>query len=103
MRTKIVATIGPASDLPEILYKMILAGMDVARMNFSHASEEWYAMARKNVLVAAKKAKRKVLIMQGHPRPAYPRWRDAAGGQRVSKSAIRFFSRPRRTTLRRSL
>ena len=64
MRTKIIATIGPASDSEEVIYKMILAGMDVARMNFSHASEAWYLTARKRVLSAAKKAKRKVLIMQ---------------------------------------
>ncbi len=35
-RTKIVATLGPATDDPEILRKMIVAGMDVVRVNFSH-------------------------------------------------------------------
>jgi len=37
-RTKIVATLGPASNSPELLRKLILAGMDVARLNFSHGS-----------------------------------------------------------------
>lgn len=37
-RTKIVATIGPASDSPEIIRQLLLAGMSVARLNFSHGS-----------------------------------------------------------------
>ncbi len=39
-RTKIVATIGPASDNEETLRKMILAGLDVVRLNFSHGKPE---------------------------------------------------------------
>ena len=42
-RTKIVATIGPASANPETLVRMIEAGMDVARLNFSHGSHEQHA------------------------------------------------------------
>ncbi|MFK7805105.1 MAG: pyruvate kinase [Anaerolineae bacterium] len=39
-RTKIVATIGPASSDPEVIRKMLRAGMNVARINFSHGHEE---------------------------------------------------------------
>ena len=39
-RTKIVATIGPASDSEEMLRRLIDVGMDVARLNFSHRSAE---------------------------------------------------------------
>src|SRR2546427_663245 len=42
-RTKIVATLGPASSSPEILLAMAGAGMDAARLNFSHGSHEGHA------------------------------------------------------------
>ena len=35
-RTKIVATLGPATDDPKVLDKLIEAGVDVVRLNFSH-------------------------------------------------------------------
>lgn len=39
-RTKIVATLGPASSTPEVLERMINAGVDVVRINFSHGTRE---------------------------------------------------------------
>ena len=39
-RTKIVATLGPATDDPDTLRRMILAGLDVARINFSHGNRD---------------------------------------------------------------
>lgn len=48
-RTKIVCTIGPASSSKEILKDLILAGMDVARLNFSHGSHEDHADVIKSI------------------------------------------------------
>jgi len=42
-RTKIVATIGPASSTPETLARLVVAGMDAARLNFSHGTHEDHA------------------------------------------------------------
>src|SRR5262245_2278700 len=39
-KTKIVATLGPATSSPEMIERLILAGMDVARLNFSHGAPE---------------------------------------------------------------
>jgi pyruvate kinase len=39
--TKIVATLGPSTDSPEQLEKLILSGVDVIRLNMAHATEEW--------------------------------------------------------------
>jgi pyruvate kinase len=39
-KTKIIATLGPASDKEEIIEEMILSGVDVFRINFSHAEHE---------------------------------------------------------------
>jgi pyruvate kinase len=42
-RTKIVATLGPASSSPELIRQLVLAGMDVARLNFSHGTHAEHA------------------------------------------------------------
>ncbi len=55
-RTKIVATIGPASRDPEVLARMVEAGMDVARLNFSHGSADEHAETARLVREAAGRA-----------------------------------------------
>ncbi len=68
-RTKIVATIGPASRDPETLARMVEAGMDVARLNFSHASLDIHAENAERVRAAADRAGRQVAILQDLPGP----------------------------------
>ncbi len=64
MRTKIIATIGPKSESPEILSSLVKAGMSIARMNFSHCTYDEYRLRQKLLKAAAAKLKTKVEIMQ---------------------------------------
>jgi pyruvate kinase len=68
-RTKIVATIGPACRDPETLVRMVVAGMDVARLNFSHGSRDEHAENAQRVRTAAGRAGRQVAILQDLPGP----------------------------------
>ncbi len=68
-RTKIVATIGPASRDPETLVRLVEAGMDVARFNFSHGSRELHAENAERVRAAANQVGRQVAILQDLPGP----------------------------------
>jgi pyruvate kinase len=68
-RTKIVATIGPASREPDVLVRMVEAGMDVARLNFSHGTAEEHAEVARRVREAAGRAGRQVAILQDLPGP----------------------------------
>src|ERR1700692_3137063 len=68
-RTKIVATIGPASRDPEVLARMVEAGLDVARLNFSHGDLELHAENAERVRQAAATVGRKVAILQDLPGP----------------------------------
>jgi pyruvate kinase len=68
-RTKIVATIGPASRDPEVLVRLIEAGMDVARLNFSHGTRDEHAETAQRIRDAAGRAGRQVAILQDLPGP----------------------------------
>jgi pyruvate kinase len=68
-RTKIVATIGPASRELDVLTRMIEAGLDVARLNFSHGDREMHAENAQRVRDAAARAGRQVAILQDLPGP----------------------------------
>ena len=61
--TKIVATLGPASNTPQILEEMIRAGVNVVRLNFSHGTAQDHIDRAQMVREAAKRAGREVAIM----------------------------------------
>jgi pyruvate kinase len=63
-RTKIVATVGPASRDPEMLRDLIRAGVDVVRLNFSHGDRESKAEAIREIRAAADAVGRPVAILQ---------------------------------------
>ena len=61
--TKIVATLGPASSDPALLEAMILAGVNVVRLNFSHGKAQDHIDRAATVRAAAQRAGREVAIM----------------------------------------
>jgi pyruvate kinase len=68
-KTKIVATIGPASESPEMLERLIRAGLNVARLNFSHGDFADHAERIARIRAAEKATGRRVAIMADLPGP----------------------------------
>src|SRR4051812_49935712 len=68
-RTKIVATIGPASREPETLVRMVEAGMDVAPLNYAHGTLDEHAETIRRGRDAAGRAGRPLAGVPGPPRP----------------------------------
>jgi len=63
-RTKIMATVGPASDTDQVLDALVDAGVDIFRLNFSHGTHESQTATYHRVRAAASRAKRDVAILQ---------------------------------------
>ncbi len=68
-KTKIVATIGPASESPEMLERLIRAGLNVARLNFSHGDFTGHAERIEQIRAAARATGQHVAIMADLPGP----------------------------------
>lgn len=68
-KTKIVATIGPACDTPEKVSAMLAAGMNVARLNFSHGSFDSHAATIKMLREVASRDGRRLALMADLPGP----------------------------------
>ena len=62
--TKIVATVGPATSAPDMLRELLLAGVDVFRLNFSHGTHESHAQTYRAIRDAANATRRYVAVMQ---------------------------------------
>jgi len=85
-RTKIVATLGPASSGPAMIRKLIDAGVNVFRLNFSHGSHETHGAAVRDIRRAAAEARQAVAILQDLQGPKM-RIGELAGHQPVNLSA----------------
>ena len=68
-KTKIVATIGPASESPQMLERLIRAGLNVARLNFSHGEFTEHAERIQRIRAAEQVVGRRVAIMADLPGP----------------------------------
>jgi pyruvate kinase len=77
--TKIVATLGPASDSDEVLDELMVAGVDVFRLNFSHGTHETHAATYARLRAAADRAGRTVAVLQDLSGPKIRTGRHAGG------------------------
>ena len=68
-KTKIVCTIGPASDPMAVMEKMLLAGMNVARLNFSHGDFAGHKKVIDDLRVVSRNTGRRITIMADLPGP----------------------------------
>ena len=62
-RAKIVCTLGPATSTPEVIERLVLAGMNVARLNLSHGSYKDHEEQLSRVRKAAEAVDRPVAIL----------------------------------------
>lgn len=68
-RTKIVCTIGPATESEEKIQKLVISGMNVARLNFSHGEFEWHTKIIESIRRVESLTNRSVSIMADLPGP----------------------------------
>ncbi len=87
-KTKIVCTIGPASEDRKILERMLLAGMDIARLNFSHGDFAWHRKMIEAVRSSSRKVGKRVAIMADLPGPKIRIGQIADGSVRIVSGSI---------------
>jgi pyruvate kinase len=89
-RSKIVCTLGPASDSPRCIEQLIRAGMDVVRLNFSHGTHEWHLRTMKRIREAAVRAKKPVAILADLGGPKIRTGALVGGGSVMLRTGQRF-------------
>ena len=68
-KTKIVCTIGPASESPGVMAQMLRAGMNIARLNFSHGEFGWHRTIIERLRETARQEGKRLAIMADLPGP----------------------------------
>src|SRR5262249_48857584 len=88
--SKIVCTIGPASNSPRIIRKLLEAGMNVARLNFSHGTHEEHAKNIANLRSAASAMKKTIAILADLQGPKIRTGVLAGGGPVILRAGQEF-------------
>jgi pyruvate kinase len=88
--SKIVCTIGPETRSPRMIEKLIRAGMDVARLNFSHGSHEEHAQTFAMLRAAADKHKKPLAILADLQGPKIRTGALAGGGKVLLRTGQQF-------------
>jgi len=86
-KTKIVATVGPVSRSPEMLKKLILAGMNIARLNFSHGDHKQHLEDIKNIRLVSEELGVPVAILGDLPGPKIRIGTIAGGSVQLEKGS----------------
>ncbi len=81
IRTKIVATMGPACDDVEVLLRLFQAGVDVCRLNFSHGALDGHLLTLRNIREAASRYDEPIAILGdlGGPKIRLGQMKDVGG------------------------
>jgi pyruvate kinase len=83
-RTKIIATIGPVTSSANVLERLIVAGMDIARLNLSHGTQEEHSSHIQTIRKLSQRLGIKVAVLMDLPGPKY-RIGSLQGGQVILK------------------
>ena len=62
-QTKVIATIGPASESEEMLEQLVIEGVDICRLNMAHAEHEWIEAVTQRIRNVGKRLNREPAIM----------------------------------------